>query len=390
MSTIVLTGGRILDPQNGTDTVRDLILEDGQPVSAPAPTSSVETFDCTDLLVVPGLIDVHTHVWDGMPAAIAADVAGVQSGVTTVVDAGSAGPLGLDDFLMRERSEAVTRVEVLMNLAATGLVQMPEITSQDDADPVQASFAIGRHRAELSGLKIRITEPAAAALGIELVRLAKRVSREWELPLMVHFGASGDAPASSTLAAEVISLLAPGDIITHVMSSRAGCVSTAPGAKHEARLAAERGVKFDIGHGVGHFSFRVADELIEAGLRPDTISTDLTKPARERGAFSLTETMSRFLMLGFSLAQVIAMTTSAPARILGRPDLASLEPGKPVDVSILRVRPGPWLFEDSAGERRTGTDGIEPVATVRAGTLIKAGPGPHDGAWLRSPTPDGD
>jgi dihydroorotase len=385
---IALIGGRVVDPDSDTDGLQDLVLVDGRLIARGGNLDVPEGarfVDCQGLCVTPGLIDLHAHVYDGMANAVDPDVAGVHSGVTTVVDAGTAGARDVADFLDRLRPSCETRVEVLVNLATAGLASMPEITTVADVDLEATIAAVGGRRGDLSGIKVRIEEPAVAALGLDLIRMAKHVAGIHDVPLMVHVGAAGEARGCQALAPDVLRLLEAGDIVTHVMTPRPGGLFDDPSTVREACLAYDRGVGFDVGHGVGHFSFTLAEQLLGQGMSPHTISTDLSRRSRVVAAHSLTETMSKFLVLGYPLRDVVAMTTTGPACLLRRSDLGHLRVGEPVDVSILRIRPGPWLFVDSTGIERHGVEGIEPVAVVRGGRLIEAGDGPHPEGWLRSP-----
>ncbi|MPZ24863.1 MAG: amidohydrolase family protein [Micromonosporaceae bacterium] len=382
---VLLTGGRVIDPASGTDQVADLALSGGVLTargSGLAAPPDARVLDCHGLYVVPGLIDLHTHVFtERMEGAIGADIAGVTSGVTTVVDAGSAGPDTLERFLTHEYQRAATRILVFVNLARRGLQDPPEIRSAADVDVAGAIAAVGTHREHLCGVKVRVVGAALAALGPDLVRHARTVAGAHGLPVMVHLG-EPESVRCAEVAAEVLDLLGPGDIVTHAWSGHPGGLLSSPTALARAQAAQQRGVFLDLGHGVRNFSFRAAEELLAAGVVPDSVSTDMGKRPRRGPAYSLTETMSKLLLLGLPLSRVIAMATTGPAGALSRPELGQLRVGGPVDVTLLREVTGHWRFRDSMGEERTGRRALEPVSVVRAGRVVAADWGPHPQGWM--------
>jgi dihydroorotase len=382
---VALLGGQVIDPSAGVDAPLDLLLEAGrivalgERVSVPRGASVV---DCRGLSVTPGLIDLHTHVCTvTMRESVDPDVAGVRSGVTTVVDAGSTGGETLPTFL-DQAENTQTGVEIFLNIARTGLSSHPEIVVADDASVDVALAAADRWKDRLSGIKVRVEESSANALGIKLVTMAKEIAAAVRLPTMVHLGANPSAPNArlcEQIAPGILELLDAGDIVTHAMTGRPGGLIADERVLDQARDAYARGVYFDVAHGFGNLAFQAADTLIAQGLVPHTVSTDKTTWSP---ACSLTDVMSKFMLLGFSFPDVVRMATQAPAEVLRRRDLGHLRVGEIADVSVLKRSEGRWRFTDCAGEERVGKEGIIPVAVVRQGRLLWAGDGPYETGWL--------
>lgn len=384
---LVLTGGHVVDPATGRSGPADLRLADGVLLEDRTPAAdepAARVLDCRGLYVVPGLIDLHTHVFtDGMEGAIAADVAGVTAGVTTVVDAGSSGPDTFDRFAGNEYRSAASNIVVFLNVARRGLERPPEVRSAADVDVDAAIDLIGANTAIVKGVKVRVVAAGIEALGLDLVRLAKRVAAAHGLPVMVHVGDPDDDPRCAAVAGDVLDLLEPGDILTHALSGRVGSLASGSDPVAWAREVQDRGVVLDIGHGIRNFSFELAGRLLDAGVRPDAVSTDMGRRPRRGPAYSMTETMSKLLLLGVPLEDVVAMATTGPADAVRCAHLGRLLPGRPTDVTLLRERAGRWLFRDSMGQERVGERGLEPVAVVRAGRVIAADWGPHPQGWMR-------
>jgi dihydroorotase len=386
----LVRGARVIDPASGTDTTADLLVMD--PAGDPARRPKV--IDGRDLVAVPGLIDLHTHVDPvGMEGALSPAVPGLQSGVTTVVDAGSAGAGRFRSFLDATETEP-TRVLAFINLIHEGLAHNPELRASSDLDVDALVATISEVPDRVSGVKLRAVSPALDIFGMDLLRIAKEVCRGAGIPLMVHLGDTSSTTAA-ILAAEIIDVLEPGDILTHVLSGRPGAFMSGGRTLHAAHAAHERGVVMDMGHGVRNFSFEVAESLLDIGIHPDTISTDIGKRPRHDGpAHSITETMTKILSLGFSLADVIAMTTLQPADAISRTDLGRLFGGGGTppadgfttssDVSLLRVVEGDWHLADSSGAVRRAAVGVVPVGAFKDGVLHDTGPAPHADGWLQN------
>ena len=235
----------------------------------------------------------------------------------------------------------------------------------------------------IQGVKIRAVGPAVPVMGVEMVRLAKQAADEGGVRLMVHIGDRSvtDGP---TITRELLPLLESGDIITHLFSGNAGRILDGDGVViPEIMEAQERGVFLDTAHGRQNFSFDVAKSALDQGVRPRSISTDLTIPGRQNTVHSMVEMMSRFLALGFSLHDVIRMSTINPASALDMDDrLGSLAVGREADISVLEEATGSWRFHDTEGDTITGEKALAPTLTVRSGEVFTPEWGPRPWGWL--------
>ena len=387
MTDLILKGGDVLDPSQGPRARLDVAVSDGL-VSEVAPDiqpdGAARVIDVSGKLVTPGLIDLHTHVYEGVnQTAVNPDLAGVLSGVTTVVDAGSAGCYTFGGFPQYVVPNASTRIFCMVHISRTGLNYQPEISDRDDIDLDETVRVVQANRPLVQGIKLRAVGPAVPVLGIEMFNLAKRAARESGVRLMVHIGDrfAGDGP---TLTQGLLPLMDEGDIITHLFSGNAGRILDGQGnVLPEVFEAQERGVFLDTAHGRQNFSFDVARRALDQGVRPLSISTDLTIPGRLNTVHSMTEMLSRFMGLGFSLEDTIRMATLNPARAIGMDDeLGSLAPGRAADITVLEEATGDWLFHDTEGDTLRGDKALAPVLTVKDGEVFAADWGPHPWGWL--------
>jgi dihydroorotase len=386
---VLLTGGRVIDPANGLDAVCDVAIAEGR-IAEIAPevdrTKAVRWIDASERLVVPGLIDIHAHVnHRGARNGLDPDLAGVASGVTTVVDAGSAGSAAYEGFHHHIVRKAATEVLAFVHIARHGLAHVPEATTMDDVD-VGATASIVTDYPEVIGVKVRACGPAIERYGMEFINLAIRAAREAQAPVMVHIG-DANFGRSDTITAELLPSLEAGDIVTHVYTGAPGRAIDGQGqVLAELREARERGVWLDAAHGRYNLSFDVAKSMADQGFAPDTISTDITRPGRPGPVGSMTHTMSKFLALGFGLTDVVAMSTHRPATLLGRSDLGTLAVGSPADLAVLELVEGARTFVDGQGKTLVGTTSIRPVLTFKNGAQHSPDYGPFPEGWL-SPVP---
>ncbi|MDA1280366.1 MAG: amidohydrolase family protein, partial [Chloroflexi bacterium] len=325
---LVISGGRVLDPASGIDARLDVGVVNGKIAAVEANIDTAKTarvIDATGLVVTPGLIDLHTHAAAGIrkPAhedfLVTPDIAGVNAGVTTILDAGSTGALNVGGFVNYVAPQASTRVFALINLGSMGVANLPEVKSADDINHVAAVQAIVSSDM-IKGIKARMVSPGITALGIELPRAAKAIATESESMLMVHVGdiAGHDRSAPGITAELLTNILTAGDVVTHTLSGEIGALLADDSMIPQAQEARDRGVYFDIGVGGGNFSFEGAQKIIDNGFLPDTISSDIAAASRFAGpVFSLTECMGKVMTLGISFEQAVEMTTSKPAEILG-------------------------------------------------------------------------
>jgi dihydroorotase len=321
------------------------------------------------------------------------DLIGVHSGVTTVVDAGSAGFWDLEGLTRYVVPAAATRILALLSIYRTS--SLPSLVTGGDRliDLEGTLRAVEANRGLVRGIKLPLSGAVVDLLGIEAVRRAAQVAREAGTRLMVHIGnlRTPASPRAAGLTREMLDLLTAGDILTHVCTAREGGVLDEQGRVLPELLAArERGVVLDSAQGRTNYSFRVSRRLIDQGIVPDVISSDLTWGGRGSIVYSLTECMAKFLALGVSISQVIRMTTANPAAALDMSDeLGCLAVGRAADLSILHVALGEWEFKDSFGDTLVGDKALVPVAAVRSGQVIMPDWGPRPWGWLPAPGPPG-
>jgi dihydroorotase len=358
MTDLILTGGRILDPASGRDEIADIAFADGRVAAiGPGPVrGAAETVDVRERLVVPGLIDLHTHVyWGGTSLGVdAADVAR-RSGTTTFVDAGSAGPGNFHGFRRHVIEPSPLRILPFINVSFPGIfafsatVMVGEAADLRLIEPRECVRVIEANRDLIIGVKVRVGRTAGGGSGAAPLDIALEVAGETGLPVMAHL----DNPPPSRL--EVLSRLRRGDILTHCFRPFPNAPARADGSIHEeVAEARRRGVVFDIGHGSGSFGFRTAERMLAAGFAPDVISSDVHALSIDGPAFDQLVTMSKFLSLGLPLEKVIAAGTAAPAAAIGRRDLGRLEPGSIGDATVLDIEEGAFDYRDVLGETRRG------------------------------------
>jgi dihydroorotase len=369
---VLIRGGTVVDPSQGLHARRDLRVDGGRVIELGdglAAGPGEEVVDARDRLVLPGLIDLHVHVfWGATHYGIAPDPHCLGTGTTTVVDAGSAGAHTFAAFRRYVIDVSATRIVPFLNIGATGMVSpdVGELEELRHIDRVAALRTIEAHRDLIRGIKVRLSRDLVGSNAPVALKTAREAGEAAGLPIMVHVG---DTPIPL---AEILDELRPGDVITHCYHGRdEGILDGLGTVIPAARQAAARGVLFDVGHGKGSFSFQVARRALAQGFRPGTISSDLHVYNLDGPVFDLATTMSKFLHLGLSLDEVVAMTTEAPARVIGHDrTLGTLRPGAAGDVTLLALREGPVTFEDTVGERAEGTRRLVPAGTVRAGRWV--------------------
>jgi dihydroorotase len=402
MVDLLVQGGAVLDPGQGLKGRLDIGVTQGKIVQiAPHidPREATRVVDVSGKVVAPGLIDLHAHVYAGVRTVgvnencLDPDLAGVQSGVTTLVDPGSGGCYNFSGFTRFLVPASRTRLFALVHIARNGLFSMPEITQRDDIDVEGTIRCVEQNKPTVVGIKLRMAGPVLDIFGIEAAKLAKRAARETGTKLMVHIGDSRQERShANALTQQLLAeVMEPGDILTHLCTHHAGGVMRPDGSViPELRDAIKAGIVLDPAHGRFNFNFDVARRQLDQGVMPDTISTDIGLTNWKATVHSMTETMSKFLAVGLSLEDVIRRTTANPAKALGMADtLGGIAIGREADLSVLDVVEGDWEFTDSSGARFKGTQAIVPVVTIRAGEVIAPDWGPHPWGWLPAPGPQG-
>lgn len=368
---LVIHGGRVIDPASGLDERRDIAISGGR-ISAVEPQVSLadasDAIDASGLLVVPGLVDLHVHVyWGVADLSVRPGPNDLHRGVTTMVDAGSAGANTLPGFREYVIDPFAGRILAFVNISAMGQID-PFLGELHDERYLIADRAADAVRSDLDtyvGIKVRLTEALAGPNAIVALDRAVEAGEAAGVPVMAHIG---DSTATTE---EIMSRLRTGDIVTHSFTDRVNGIFDDAGRVHAAALdARERGVRFDVGHGAGSFGFGRAEAALADGFRPDTISSDLHRFNVDGPVHDLVTTLSKFLYLGVPLPDVIAMATTAPAEALGRSDFGTLAVGALADVAVLRLEEGSFTFTDAFGASVTGSQRLVAAATVKNGRRI--------------------
>jgi len=360
---LVLKGGRVIDPAQGLDQVADVAFSRGR-VAAVAPNiSAAESTGVRDVsgrIVAPGFIDLHTHVyWGGTSLGVDAGAFARQSGVTTVIDAGSAGPGNFRGFLKHVIEPSEPRILAYLHISFAGIyafskhIMVGESSDMRLMSPADAVAVANEHRDVIIGIKVRVGRYASGSSGVAPLDIALQVAEELSLPLMAHI----DEPPPSY--EDVLARLRPGDVLTHCFRPFPNAPVTGQGAVKPAVIEArKRGVLFDVGHGMGSFSFKIARTMLDAGFLPDTISSDVHLLNLEGPVFDQATTLSKFLSLGTPLTEVIRATTANAAAAIRRPELGTLRPGSAGDATVFTVSDGNFTYVDSTGEQMTGNKQI--------------------------------
>jgi len=379
LACFVLRGGHLLAPANGLDGQLDIRVRNGivDAVGADCAADGAKVIDVSGLIVTPGLIDVHLHLMKGLGAfGVDPDIFGVGSGVTTVVDAGSAGHSLLNVFRNYVSNSAKTRVLNYINLSTLGGVTGPGYGILADPrliDEDKISAAVEVNRDIIVGIKIMATGGALGAQGMKPLDRARKLGDTLKLPLLVHIGESWTKDTAPVHVGDVLKYLRPGDIVTHMFTVHPGGLLDGNGKLWpQVQRAKESGVLMDVGHGLHNLNFDVARKVLDQGLQPDGVSTDGHRGNRLGPVYDLPTTMAKLMALGFSLKQVVEMATSNAARLLGRAnELGSIRIGQPADISVLRLEERDWEAVDSQKGTLRARHALVPVYAIKGQNIYE-------------------
>ncbi len=369
---LVIKNGTVVDPSQGIHAKRDIAVAGGKIRAVESSISDGDAHDVIEahgLIVSPGLVDLHVHVWWGVAhLAVEADPSCLYRGVTTAVDAGSAGANTIAGFHRYVMQSAKTRVLAFLHISGMGQLDnsIGELEDVRWARVEKAVEAAKMFPEAIVGIKVRLSEEILGNNDLVALERALEASKLLGKPLMIHIGGTIN-PVERYL-----EQLRPGDIVTHSFTGNPpGILDGEDRVIDAAWDAMNRGVNFDVGHGAGSFSFRVAEKCTEQDLRPGTVSSDVHRYNIRGPVYDLMTTLSKYLYLGYSLDEVIAFATHRPASAIGMSDfIGSLRVGADADISIMRLREGKVMLTDAKGETRQGDKLLVPVETVRQGRRV--------------------
>jgi dihydroorotase len=376
---LVIKGGDVLDPSQALRGKRDIGIRHGliEAVEADIPAErALRVLEASGRLVTPGLIDLHCHVFPyGSAIGIPADELVPHQCTTTCVSAGDAGANNFAAFRRYVVAQMRTRLYAFVHIANIGLAgfPVPELYNIDYARVDEAARAVAENADLVLGIKVRMSENVIAKNGLEPLQRAIAACEKagTGTRVMCHIG----GVETIELMSQILNLLRPGDILTHAYTGAPNVSGAFTNIVQDGRLlsaalaAKQRGVIFDVGHGGGSFDYTVAEPAIAQGCPPDTISSDIhVFSGNTPGMPYLTWVMSKFMGLGFTLEQVVAMATVNPAKVINRmPKHGTLQVGAPGDVAFMELVEGEVSFVDTRNNTRTGRAYLKPVQTVTAG-----------------------
>ena len=375
---IVIKGGHLIDPANNLDQPLDLAIIGNRIVAVEKTISSKQAkkiIDASGLIVSPGLIDMHTHNFYGTVhnrylansfIAVPPDGFTFRSGVTTVVDAGSPGWRNFELYKSQIIETSKTRVLCFLNIVGHGMSGAHREQHIEDMNPRMTAMIAKQNKDHVVGVKL------AHFMGYDWTptELAVEAGKLGGIPVMIDFGGSSPELPLDKLFLEK---LRPGDIFTHAyahVNGRTPIVGEDGKVRDYVFKAQKRGIVFDVGHGGGSFLFEQAVPAMEQGLKPDVISTDLHTGSMNGGMKNINNVMSKFLNMGLSIQEIIAATTSKPAKFIQRKDLGHLSVGGLADVTLINIRNGNFGFIDTRGKRMKGNQKLECELTIKDGKVV--------------------
>jgi dihydroorotase len=405
----LLRGGRVIDPATGRDGLADVAIAGNRIVAVderiPAEAAR-NVIDVSGKLVTAGLIDTHAHVYQYVTGrfGLNADMVGVRSGVTTVIDQGGPSCMTLPGFRHFVVEPSQTQVFVFLSAYLVGGLEghyYPNLYGPTGVDIDATVASANANKDIVRGIKGHAEIGGFARWGIKVLEMSAEIGRRADLPLYVHFGELWGLPESGangedadTIMERVIPVLRPGDILAHPFTRHPGGFVNRQGEVHKViRAAIDRGLKVDVGHG-SHFSYRIARKALDAGIVPHTLGADMhgyntevpappgtpaqhyddeNHPFRGQARFSLTQAMSSMLALGLALEDVVPMVTSNPAQMLGLSErLGALKPGRIADVSVLHDDRGRFILRDNENNEVVAERLLRPAFCLRAGKRFDA------------------
>jgi dihydroorotase len=378
---IVLRGGRVIDPGNNVDRVMDVGVTGNRITAVAAHIADAQArklVNVSGMIVVPGLVDLHMHVF-GYEGSLTPDETALPAGTTTIVDAGGSGWRTFDEFRRTVIAHSATRVLALLNIVGKGMIGEPYESDVDDMDPAATSATILKNRDVIVGIKTaHFAKPGWSAID-RAVEAGRRAS----VPVMVDDKIFTNS--QRTTEEELLKHLRPGDIHTHMYNDRQMELIDRFTGKVQPWMieARKRGVLFDVGHGGGSFLWPVATKAIQQGFLPDTISTDLHSSSILMQQSDMPNVMSKMMVLGMSLEDVILRSTVNPAKEIGRyPEIGTLGAGKIADIAVLENQNGVFAFKDAWPAKKLGAHRLDCVLTIRDGKVVYDRDGRTFPAWV--------
>jgi dihydroorotase len=398
---LVLKGGRVIDPTQRIDAVLDVAVQDGKIAALRAdilPSAAKEVVDVRDRLVLPGLIDTHAHVYEGVTGrfGLEPDLVGVRSGTTTLIDQGGPSLMTFAGFRRFIAEPSASQVYAFISAYVVGGLEghyYADLYGPNGID-IDATVKAAHANADLvKGVKAHAEIGGFARWGTEAIRKASEIGKQAKLPVYYHLGQlwplpeNGNTVDPDTVVPQLATLIRPGDILAHPFTRHPGGFVDKTGKVHPiVREAIANGLKIDVGHG-SHFSFAMARTVLEAGVVPDTLGADMhgynTRPKSAGGGdahmfsgqsrFSLTFAMTELLALGLSLDAIVPMVTSNCAKMIGMENqLGTLRPGLVADVTVLADERGRWKLSDNEGTTVLADRFLRPAFCLRAGKRFDA------------------
>jgi dihydroorotase len=368
---LLIRGGVVIDPSQNLHESADVALRDGRIEAVGRDISedlASTTIDARHKMILPGFIDLHVHVYEGVSEyGINVDAHCLKDGSTTVVDAGSSGADTFPGLRKYVVMTAQTRVLAMLNISSIGLISLSvgELENLRYVDVQKTTRICEENRDVIVGIKVRMSRHPLGNSGLRPLKMAREAADAIQRPMMVHIG---DSPVPL---ADILAEMKKGDVLTHCFTGRPpGILGPDGTVVPEARDALKRGVVFDVGHGGGSFSFDVARLSLEQGVEPNTISSDLHTQSVGGPAFNLTTTISKFLHLGLSIEDVIAKVTTTPASFLGMQGrIGTLRVGAYGDLVVLDREEGEFILEDCHAKKEVAKQKLRVMMVVKGGKV---------------------